>query len=117
MSRLRAIVRDADENTREVETMKPTDDRDEPLCFTFCEAATKLHCSVSAVRRLAKAGTLKGFSLSGGTILTRVTALSVRQFVENAHRNAKSGNGGSTRGGRYSAGAWASLAPTGRGLA
>lgn len=98
--------------------MKQTDDRDEPLCFTFCEAATKLHCSVSAVRRLAKAGTLKGFSLSGGTILTRVTALSVRQFVENAHRNAKSGNGGSTRGGgRYSAGAGTSLAPTGRGLA
>lgn len=97
--------------------MKRIDDRDEPLCYSFGEAAAKLHCSVSAVRRLAKAGTLKGFSLSGGTILTRVTALSVRQFVENAHRNAKSGNGGSTRVGRYSAGAGASLAPTGRGLA
>ena len=67
------------------ETMKQADDRDEPLCYSFGEAAAKLHCSVSAVRRLAKAGTLKGFSFSGGAILTRVTALSVRQFVESAH--------------------------------
>ena len=46
----------------------------EPLAFSFSEAADKLHCSVSAVRRLVKSGILKGFSLSGGSVLTRVTA-------------------------------------------
>jgi hypothetical protein len=56
----------------------------EPLAFSFSEAADKLHCSVSAVRRLVKSGILKGFSLSGGSVLTRVTARSVREFVDRA---------------------------------
>lgn len=57
----------------------------EPLAYSFGEAAEKLHCSVSRVRRLAKSGALKGFSLSGNPgIFTRVTARSVREFVESA---------------------------------
>ena len=57
----------------------------EPLAYCFTEAADKLHCSVSAVRRLVKTGKLRGFSLSGNSsIVTRVTARSVREFIDRA---------------------------------
>ena len=60
------------------------DEAEGTLAYSFKEAADRLHCSISAVRRLAKAGVLKGFSLTGGAILTRVTARSLREFVEGA---------------------------------
>ena len=74
--------------------MKQTIDRDDaewPLAYTFKEAADRLHCSISAVRRLAKDGVLKGFSLTGGAILTRVTARSLLEFVEVAGGRRKAG--------------------------
>ena len=56
-----------------------------PLAYTLGEAAERLHCSVSAVRGLVKAGLLRGFNLTGRTgVVTRVTAMSIREFVENA---------------------------------
>ena len=60
----------------------------EPLVYSFGEAADQLHCSISTVRRLVKTGSLQGLSLSGGAILTRVTAMSVRKFVERAAQGA-----------------------------
>lgn len=81
--------------------MKQTIDRDDaewPLAYTFKEAADRLHCSISAVRRLAKDGVLKGFSLTGGAILTRVTARSLLEFVEVAGGRRKAGRANRTDG-------------------
>lgn len=81
--------------------MKQTIDRDEvegPLAYSFKEAADRLHCSISAVRRLAKAGMLKGFSLTGGAILTRVTARSLLEFIEGAGVRQKAGQANVTDG-------------------
>ena len=86
-SLLRVRVRTHAREPPKGETQKMNDDSQqawEPLAFSFSEAADKLHCSVSAVRRLVKSGILKGFSLSGGSVLTRVTARSVREFVDRA---------------------------------
>ena len=56
-----------------------------PLAYTLGEAAVRRHCSVNAVRRLVKAGFLRGFNLTGRPgVVTRVTAASIREFVENA---------------------------------
>lgn len=57
-----------------------------PLVYSFKEVADELCCSVQAVRRLVKIGELKGLSLSGGKIKTRVVATSLRKFVERASR-------------------------------
>lgn len=81
--------------------MKQTIDRDDaewPLAYTFKEAADRLHCSISAVRRLAKDGVLKGFSLTGGAILTRVTARSLLEFVKVAGGRRKAGRANRTDG-------------------
>ena len=81
--------------------MKQTIDRDDaewPLAYTFKEAADRLHCSISAVRRLAKDGVLKGFSLTGGAILTRVTARSLLEFVVVAGGRRKAGRANRTDG-------------------
>ena len=63
-----------------------------PLAYTLGEAAERMHCSVNAVRRLVKAGLLRGFNLTGRTgVVTRVTAASIREFVENAGRRKDGG--------------------------
>ena len=61
-------------------------DANAPILYSFKEAADELRCSVQAIRRLVKIGELKGLSLSGGKIKTRVTAMSLRKFVERASR-------------------------------
>lgn len=62
------------------------------LCLSFGEAAERLHCSVSMVRRLVKQGDIRGFSLNGNArIATRVLASSLRAFVE---AQAARGTGG-----------------------
>jgi len=65
----------------------------EPLLITNKEAADKLHCSVSAVRRLKRLGLLKGVSLLGETS-SRITMASLHELVavrvrEEEERNTK----------------------------
>ena len=77
--------------TGETPTKKPPMDAravqnaDGPLALTLCEAAALLHCGVVTVRRLVKSGRLDGFSLGGRSgVVTRVTAVSVRRFIDGA---------------------------------
>ena len=52
-----------------------------PVSYTLGEAAQVLVYSVTTIRRLVKRGLLKGYSLSGSPIVTRVTRESVHHYA------------------------------------
>jgi len=64
---------------------EPSTAENDGLLYSIGEAAQALHCSPATIRRLVKAGMLTGLSLGGSSgAVTRVTAQSVRDFVNRA---------------------------------